>query len=65
MLVLTRRKDEVVMIGDDIEVMVVAIRGDKVQLGISAPRDVQIDRKEIRDLPDFMPRKVRATEDAQ
>jgi cytosine/creatinine deaminase len=47
MLVLTRQRDETIIIRDDIEVTVVDIRGDKVRLGINAPRDVQIYRKEI------------------
>lgn len=49
MLVLSRMKDEVICIGDDIKVMVVKIRGDKVQLGIEAPPDVPVHRKEIAD----------------
>ena len=48
MLVLTRRRDEAVLIGDDITVMVVEIRGDKVRLGITGPSTVQIDREEVR-----------------
>ena len=47
MLVLTRHRDESIMIGDDIEVMVVEIRGDKVRLGITAPQQVSVHRKEI------------------
>jgi len=47
MLVLSRKRDELIDIGDDISVMVVAIQGDKVRLGISAPRDVQVHRREI------------------
>ena len=46
-LVLTRLKDEIVMIGDDIEVQIVDIRGDKVRLGIKAPKSVAVHRKEI------------------
>ena len=49
MLVLTRQRDQTVMIGDEIEVAVVDIRGDKVRLGISAPRSVSVHRKEIYD----------------
>lgn len=48
-LVLSRHRDEVVRIGDDISVMVVDIRGDKVRLGIEAPADVPIHREEIYD----------------
>jgi len=47
MLVLTRKKTEQVMIGDDIVVTVVEVRGDKVRLGIEAPRNVGIHRKEV------------------
>lgn len=47
MLVLSRLRDETIMIGDEIEITVVDIRGDKVRLGISAPREVQVHRKEV------------------
>ena len=47
MLVLSRQRDETIMIGDDIEITVVDIRGDKVRLGITAPRAVQVHRKEV------------------
>lgn len=46
MLVLTRKTDESVFIDGDIEVMVVAVRGNKVRLGFRAPADVSIQRKE-------------------
>jgi carbon storage regulator len=46
-LVLTRARDEKIIIGDDVEVMVVDIRGDKVRLGITAPEGVSIHRAEI------------------
>src|SRR5438270_11024512 len=49
MLVLSRTRDQTIMIGDDIEVTVVDIRGDKVRLGINAPRTVSVHRKEIYD----------------
>jgi cytosine deaminase len=49
MLVLARQRDETIIIGDDIEVTVVDIRGDKVRLGINAPRSVSVHRKEIYD----------------
>jgi carbon storage regulator len=48
MLVLSREVSEEILIGDNISVMVVEIRGDKVRLGICAPRDVSVDRKEVR-----------------
>lgn len=47
MLVLSRHKDEVITIGNDIRVVVVDIRGDKVRLGIEAPRDVPVHRLEV------------------
>ena len=47
MLVLSRQRDETIMIGDDIEITVVDIRGDKVRLGINAPKSVQVHRKEV------------------
>lgn len=47
MLVLSRQKDETIIIGDDIEVTVVDIRGDKVRLGINAPKSVTVHRKEV------------------
>ena len=49
MLVLSRQRDETIMIGDEIEITVVDIRGDKVRLGINAPRAVQVHRKEVYD----------------
>jgi len=47
MLVLSRQRDERIVIGDDVEVVVVDIRGDKVRLGIVAPNTVSVHRKEI------------------
>ena len=47
MLVLSRKRDESIMIGDEIEVIVVDIRGDKVRLGITAPKSVPVDRREV------------------
>ena len=47
MLVLSRQRDETIMIGDDIEITVVDIRGDKVRLGIAAPTSVPVHRKEV------------------
>lgn len=49
MLVLSRQVDQTIMISDDIEVTVVDIRGDKVRLGINAPRPISIHRKEVYD----------------
>ena len=47
MLVLSRKVNERLLIGDDIEVVIVSIQGDKVQLGIEAPKGVRVDREEI------------------
>jgi len=47
MLVLSRKRDEVIRIGDNIEITVVQIVGDKVRLGITAPSDVPVHRDEI------------------
>ncbi|MGI6112690.1 MAG: carbon storage regulator CsrA [Mahellales bacterium] len=49
MLVLTRKTGESLIIGDNIELQVIEIQGDKVKLGINAPRDVSILRKELRE----------------
>ena len=47
MLVLSRKKNESIVINDDITIVVVEIRGDKVRLGIEAPREVPVHRSEI------------------
>lgn len=47
MLVLTRKSGEAIQIGDDIEISIVSVKGDQVKLGINAPKDVEILRKEI------------------
>ena len=47
MLVLSRQRDETIMIGDDVQVTVVDIRGEKVRLGISAPPHIPVHRKEV------------------
>src|SRR3954454_16566203 len=47
MLVLTRKSNQSIMIGDDIEVSVLAIMGEKVRVGIQAPRDIPVFRKEV------------------
>jgi len=46
-LVLTRRSGESVMIGDDVVITVLEVRGDVIRLGIRAPRDIQVHREEI------------------
>lgn len=47
MLVLSRKRDESIIIGDDIVITVVDIRGDKVRLGIQAPKEVPVHRQEV------------------
>lgn len=49
MLVLSRQRDETIVIGDEIRITIVDIRGDKVRLGIAAPNDVPVHREEIYD----------------
>lgn len=48
-LVLSRKVDEIICIGDEIELLIVEIRGDKVRIRIKAPRDLAVHRKEIFD----------------
>ncbi|MBN2509292.1 MAG: carbon storage regulator CsrA [Spirochaetales bacterium] len=47
MLILARRTDESIMIGDDIEISVVEVKGDQVKLGVKAPRRIKVFRKEV------------------
>lgn len=47
MLVLTRKSNQSIMIGDDIEVSVLSIMGEKVRIGIQAPREIPVFRKEV------------------
>jgi carbon storage regulator len=47
MLVLSRRKDESIMVGDKVEIMIVGIRGDQIRLGITAPKSIPVHRKEV------------------
>ena len=49
MLVLSRKINQSIVIGDNIEIMLVDIRGDQIKLGINAPRDVKIFRKEVHE----------------
>ncbi len=47
MLVLSRKRDESIIIGDDIVITIVEIRGDKVRLGIDAPKEIPVHRSEV------------------
>jgi len=47
MLVLSRQRDETIMIGDDVEITIVDVRDDKVRLGVNAPCHVRVHRKEV------------------
>jgi len=47
MLVLSRQKDESIMIGDNVEITIVDVRGDKVRLGITAPKEIPVHRREV------------------
>ena len=49
MLVLSRTRDQTIMIGDEVQITVVDIRGDKVRLGITAPSHIPVHRKEVYD----------------
>lgn len=49
MLVLSRHRDESIMIGEEVEVKIVDIRGNKVRLGITAPKSVAVHRREVYD----------------
>jgi len=46
-LVLSRQKDESIIIGDNVEITIVDVRGDKVRLGITAPKDIPVHRREV------------------
>ena len=49
MLILTRRTGETIAIGDNIEVTVLGVKGNQVRIGVGAPKEVEVDRREIRD----------------
>ena len=49
MLVLSRKKNESIVINDDISIVVVEIRGDKVRLGVEAPKEIPVHRREVYD----------------
>jgi carbon storage regulator len=49
MLILSRKVDEKIMIGDDISITIIEVRGDQVRLGVDAPKNVKVFRKEVFD----------------
>ena len=49
MLVLTRQTEESIIVGDDVEIVVVAVSGNRVRLGINAPRSIPVHRREVYD----------------
>jgi carbon storage regulator len=67
MLVLSRKHNESIMIGDDVRVTVIGIRNDKIRLGVSAPRSIEVHRQEVYDSIQEANRKLQeaATEDEQ
>ena len=52
MLVLTRKTNQSIMIGDDIEITILSVSGDKVRIGIEAPRDISVFRQEVYESKD-------------
>jgi carbon storage regulator len=62
MLVLSRKKDESIMIGDEVEITIVDVRGDKVRLGITAPKSIPVHRREVYDA---IQREKKAAKEAQ
>jgi len=59
MLVLSRKKNEKIVINYDIEITVVEIRGDKVRLGVEAPKSIPVHRKEVQEKIDEQERNAR------
>lgn len=49
MLILTRRSGETIMIGDNVTVTVLSVKGNQVRIGVNAPREMRVDREEIRE----------------
>ncbi len=67
MLVLSRKKDESIVINDDIRIVVVEIRGDKVRLGVEAPKEIPVHRSEVYDAisSDELPNAIAALNNAK
>lgn len=47
MLVLSRRKNESIMIGEEVQIIIIGVHGDKIRLGIAAPKSIPVHRKEV------------------
>lgn len=62
MLVLSRKKNEAIVINGNIKVTIVSVRGDKVRLGIEAPQNMTVHREEIQKIANVLPK---ASEDSQ
>ncbi len=62
MLVLSRKRGERIVIGDEIEVVVLEIRGDRVKLGFEGPKEIPIHRKEVHDKMTMLRRALREAE---
>lgn len=58
MLVLSRMKNECIVIGDHVVITVVELRGDKIRLGIDAPRDIPVHRQEVQEAIDRDPQEA-------
>lgn len=58
MLILTRKIGEVLLVGDDVEITVLSIRGNQVKLGVNAPKEILVHRQEIYD-------KIKASEEEE
>lgn len=65
MLVLSRKKNESIVINNDITIVVVEIRGDKVRLGVEAPKEVPVHRREVHDAIQRENRKAAANVEKQ
>ncbi|HEX3913129.1 MAG TPA: carbon storage regulator CsrA [Steroidobacteraceae bacterium] len=61
MLILTRRVGETVIVGSDVAVTVIGVRGNQVRIGISAPKDVTVHRKEVYERIQLEPQSARLT----
>lgn len=56
MLILTRRIDESLVIGDDVTITILGIKGNQVRIGVAAPKDVSVHREELAEKPTTVPK---------